>query len=55
VSQQRFGTFYADLSPLDAYDVIVHLPHVTAAEPDHDALVNTAHEVQEVFSQWKPR
>jgi erythromycin esterase len=55
VSQQRFGTFYSDLSPLDAYDVIVHLPHVTAAEPDHDALVNSPHEVQEVFSHWKPQ
>lgn len=55
VSHQRFGTFYSDLSPLDAYDVIVHLPHVTAAEPDHDALVNSPHEVQEVFSHWKSR
>jgi len=55
VSQQRFGTFYSDLSPLDAYDVIVHLPRVTAAEPDHDALVNSHHEVQEMFSHWKSR
>ena len=30
-SRQRFGAYYSDLSPLDAYDVIVHVPHVTPA------------------------
>ena len=29
VSKQRFGTYYSDLNPLDAYDVLVHIPHVT--------------------------
>jgi erythromycin esterase len=55
VSQQRFGTFYAEVSPLDAYDVIIHLPHVTPAEPDQAALAHSPREVQEAFSQWKPQ
>jgi len=54
-SQQRSGGFYADLSALDAYDVIVHLPHVTAAEPDPAALACSPHDVQETFSHWKPQ
>ena len=54
-SQQRFGAFYSDLSPLDAYDVIVHLPHVTAADPDPAALACSPRDVQEVFSHWTPQ
>jgi erythromycin esterase len=54
VSPQRYGAFYSDQSPLDAYDVIVHLPQVTPAEPDREALANSPREVQEPFSQWKP-
>jgi erythromycin esterase len=54
-SRQRFGGFYSDLSPLDAYDVIVHVPHVTAAEPDPDALARSPHDVQEAFSHWNPQ
>ncbi|MCZ1010985.1 erythromycin esterase family protein [Streptomyces lydicus] len=54
ISQQRLGTLYCDVSPLDAYDVIVHLSHVTAAEPDDAALANAPHDVQKAFSQWKP-
>ncbi|WP_158893505.1 erythromycin esterase family protein [Amycolatopsis anabasis] len=54
-TQQRFGTYYAETSPLDAYDVLVHLPHVTPAEPDHDALAHSPHDVQETFSHWQPR
>ena len=52
-SEQRagIGTFYSDVSPLDAYDVIVHLSRVTAAEPDPDALAHSPHHVQEMFSQ----
>ncbi|MDH6577369.1 erythromycin esterase family protein [Kitasatospora sp. MAP5-34] len=56
-SRQRagIGTFYSEVSPLDAYDVIVHLSHVTAAEPDPAALAHSPHDVQEVFSHWKPQ
>lgn len=54
VSQQRFGTFYAEVSPLDAYDVIIHLPHVTPADPDQAALAHSPREVQEAFSRREP-
>src|SRR5690349_17722312 len=37
-SRQRFGSSYAELNPMEAYDVIVHLPHVTAADPDPEAV-----------------
>lgn len=53
VSQQRFGSFYSELSPVDAYDVIVHLPHVTPAEPDRAALAHAPGDVQAAFSRWK--
>jgi erythromycin esterase len=39
---------------MDAFDVIVHLPHVTPAEPDHAALAHAPRDVQEAFSQWQP-
>ncbi|GAB7029701.1 erythromycin esterase family protein [Streptomyces sp. NPDC021749] len=55
ISQQRLGTLYCEVSPLDAYDAIVHLPHVTAAEPDDTALANSPQEVQMAFSRWKLR
>jgi erythromycin esterase len=55
VSQQRYGTFYAELSPLDAFDVIVHLPEVTPADPDRAALAHAPLDVQEAFSRWKPQ
>ncbi|MEV0995200.1 hypothetical protein [Nonomuraea sp. NPDC050202] len=43
------------MSPLDAYDLVVHLPHVTGAEPDESALACSPQEVREVFSHYKPR
>ncbi|MEQ4725483.1 erythromycin esterase family protein [Nonomuraea sp. B19D2] len=54
VSAQRFGAVHTDLSPLEAYDLIVHLPHVTPAAPDHAALAHAPRDVQEAFSQYKP-
>ena len=54
VSRQRFGTAYADQSPLDAFDIVVHLPHVTPATPDRAALAHASPDVQEAFSRWKP-
>ncbi|MFI0789830.1 erythromycin esterase family protein [Streptomyces lydicus] len=55
-SQQRagIGAVYSDQSPLDAYDIVIHLPHVTPAEPDRDALAYASREVQEPFAQWQP-
>ncbi|MER6949000.1 erythromycin esterase family protein [Nonomuraea sp. NPDC000554] len=56
-SRQRAGTgaFYAEQSPLDAFDLVVHLPYVTAAEPDPAALAHSPHDVREPFSQWTPK
>lgn len=54
ITRQRYGTFYADVNPLDAYDIVVHLPHVTAAHPDPDALAEAPREVRETFAKWKP-
>lgn len=54
VSRQRSGNSYFDVSPLDAYDMIVHLPHVAPAEPDRAALADAPRDVQEAFSRWKP-
>ncbi len=54
VRRQRFGNDYADVRTPDAFDVVVHLGHVTAAEPDRSALANSPHEVQEAFSHWRP-
>jgi erythromycin esterase len=54
VTRQRYGPFYSELSPLDAYDVVVHLPHVTAADPDADAVASAPDEVRRAFSHWKP-
>jgi erythromycin esterase len=54
VAQQRFGTYYADLSPLAAYDVIVHVPHVTPADPDHAALACAPRDVRDAFARWQP-
>src|SRR6185437_9381673 len=46
------GSFYGEQRALDAFDAIVHLPHVTAADPDPDALAHSPAEVQQVFAQW---
>jgi erythromycin esterase len=53
-SPQRYGAFDSDQSPLDAYDLIVHLPRVTPAEPDPEALASSPPDVREPFSQWQP-
>jgi hypothetical protein len=55
-SQQRggIGTFHADQNPLDAFDVIVHLPYVTAANPHQAALARSSLDVQEAFARWTP-
>jgi erythromycin esterase len=54
VSEQRYGTLYSGLSPLDAFDVVVHLPHVTPADPDRAALTQAPRDVREAFSRWQP-
>lgn len=51
-AEQRSGSHYGDLDPLQAYDVVVHLPRVTAARPDPGALARSPVEVQEAFTRW---
>ncbi|MET9343013.1 erythromycin esterase family protein [Nonomuraea sp. NPDC003804] len=56
VSRQRagIGAFYSGQRPLDAFDVVVHLPHVTAAEPDAAALDHAPEDVRRAFGRRKP-
>ncbi|MEV4222053.1 erythromycin esterase family protein [Nonomuraea sp. NPDC049725] len=46
------GAFYAPVNALEAYDIVVHLPHVTGADPDEAALACSPPEVREVFSRY---
>lgn len=54
-AEWRLGAHYCELSALDACDVVVHLPHVTAADPDPAVLAHAAPEEQEAFSRWTGR
>jgi erythromycin esterase len=45
-TRQRFGGFYSEQDPVDAFDAIVHVPHLTAATPDPDALAASPAEVR---------
>jgi len=54
VSDQRIGSSYSEVNALTAYDIVIHLPHVTPAAPDRDALDHAPGDVQEAFSTWKP-
>jgi erythromycin esterase len=49
-SRQRFGGLYAEQNPLDAFDAVVHVPHVRAAEPDADAIAESPADVQKAFA-----
>jgi erythromycin esterase len=49
-SRQRFGSYYSELDPMEAYDVLVHLPHLAEAEPDFGAVAASPIEVREAFS-----
>lgn len=51
VKQQRLGTANLDYSPLDACDALIHLPHVTPAQLDSDALAYSPEDVRTVLSQ----
>ncbi|NUT06199.1 MAG: erythromycin esterase family protein [Hamadaea sp.] len=52
VTRQRFGAFYADIDPATAYDAVVHLPKVTAAVPDADAVAASPDDVRAAFAAW---
>jgi erythromycin esterase len=50
VPRQRLGSQYLDLSALDAYDAVVHLPHVRGAEYDRDVIDCSHPDVRRRFS-----
>lgn len=52
VGEQRSGGFLCPIDPLAAYDAIVHLPHVTPATPDPDAVDAAPAEVATAFRRW---
>jgi erythromycin esterase len=54
-AEWRFGAHYSDISAPDACDVVIHLPHVTAADPDPAVLACVAPEEQEAFARWMQR
>jgi erythromycin esterase len=48
-SRQRFGSSYSEQNALDAFDVVIHLPRVTAAVPDAAAIAASPADVQNAF------
>lgn len=48
-ARQRFGPFYAELDATVAYDLIVHLPHVSEASLDAGALDASPEEVRNLL------
>ncbi|MEU6717452.1 erythromycin esterase family protein [Nonomuraea sp. NPDC046802] len=55
VQRAGLGEHYSPVSAMDAYDIVVHLPHVMGADPDEAALACSPQEVREVFSHYKPQ
>lgn len=49
-SRQRFGSNYSEQNALDAFDVVIHLPRVTAAELDAAAVAASPADVQKAFA-----
>jgi erythromycin esterase len=45
-TRQRFGGSYSEQNPVDAYDVIIHVPHVAAATLDPDAVAASPADVR---------
>jgi len=54
VSQQRLAHLYCDISPLEAFDVVVHLPHISMADPDVNAVAHAPDDVQQALRQAAP-
>ncbi|MFI6500077.1 erythromycin esterase family protein [Nonomuraea typhae] len=51
-ARHRIGAWYAEVEPLAAFDILVHIPRVTAAHPDEAALAHAPAEVAEVFAAY---
>jgi erythromycin esterase len=48
-AEQRFGPFYSPIDAARAYDVLVHLPQVSAATPDPEAVAASPDDVRKAF------
>jgi erythromycin esterase len=51
--RQSCGACHAPINAPAAYDLLVHLPHVTAAVPDDTALAHAPAEVRDVFAAYR--
>jgi erythromycin esterase len=50
VDNQRFADEYPAIRPLEAYDAVVHIPHVTAADFDPAAFPYLPEDLQKMFT-----
>jgi erythromycin esterase len=53
VSQQRLAHLYCDTSPLQAFDVVVHLPHINVGDPDLNAFAHAPEDIQQALRHAK--
>ncbi|MFI9552142.1 erythromycin esterase family protein [Nonomuraea endophytica] len=51
-TRHRISSYYGEVDPLTAFDVLVHLPRVTPAHPDEAALAHAPAEVREPFAAY---
>ncbi|MEG8178545.1 erythromycin esterase family protein [Nocardia terpenica] len=51
-TEQRLGPNYYPVRPLDAFDLVVHLPRVTEATPDAEAIAASPEDVRRAFGHW---
>ena len=49
VSHQRLAHMYCDTRPLEAFDVVVHLPHINLADPDVNAVAHAPEDIQQAL------
>ncbi|MBF6327246.1 erythromycin esterase family protein [Nocardia transvalensis] len=54
-TRYRMGNWYLDVNPVQAFDIVIHLPSATPAEPDPEAIAEAPQEVQQPFSAWRAR
>ena len=54
VSHQRIAHLYCDTRPLEAFDVVVHLPHINLADADVNAVAHAPNDVQQALRHAKP-
>lgn len=54
-SEWRFGPFYCPIDATAAADVVVHLPRVSAADADPEAVAHLPEVEQRAFAAWAGR